>query len=238
MAIMEVHENTKKVFSGIWQNNPALVQLLGLCPLLGVSNTVVNALGLGIATIMVLVASNIIISSIRKQIPVSIRLPIFVMLIAACTSSVELLMQAYAYSLYQSVGLFIPLIVTNCLILGRAEAFASRKSVFLAAFDGFAMGFGFLVVLLLLGVIRELLGQGTLFGNMELLFGAGAENWQWQISMNYKPFLLAALPPGAFVFMGCLIAAKNYIDQKQQNRKLKQDIVMPEKIRLVGFGDV
>ena len=147
--------------NGLWTNNPALVQLLGLCPLLAVTGTVVNALGLGIATLAVLIGSNTIVSLIRNHVSDAVRLPAFVMIIAAFVTCTELLMKAYTYELYQILGIFIPLIVTNCAILGRAEAFASKQNVGMAAFDGLMMGLGFLAVLILLGAIRELLGQGT-----------------------------------------------------------------------------
>jgi len=199
---------------GLWKNNPALVQLLGLCPLLGVSNSVVNALGLGIATIAVLTFSNIAVSLFRRQMTEAIRLPVFVMVIASLTTCVELLMQAYTYELYKILGIFIPLIVTNCIILGRADAYASKHGMAPAALDGFMMGTGFTLVLVLLGGVRELVGQGTLFANMHLLFGPVAENWQMTVIPNYKKFLFAILPPGAFVFMGFLIAFKNILDTR------------------------
>ncbi|AMO55370.1 electron transporter RnfE [Endozoicomonas montiporae] len=209
--------------NGLWKNNPALVQLLGLCPLLGVSNSVVNALGLGIATMMVVMGSNIVVSLIRHQVTDAIRLPVFVMVIASLTTCIELLMQAYTYELYRILGIFIPLIVTNCIILGRADAYASKNPVLPAAFDGLMMGTGFAAVLVLLGAMRELIGQGTLFSGMDLLFGPMAENWALVVFPNYKQFLFAILPPGAFVFMGLLIAFKNVIDKKLEDaRKAKE----------------
>ena len=199
----------KIALDGLWNNNPALVQLLGLCPLLGVSSSVVNALGLGIATMLVVMGSNVAVSLIRHQVNDAIRLPVFVMIIASFTTCIELLMQAYTYELYRILGIFIPLIVTNCIILGRADAFASKNPVLPAAFDGLMMGLGFAVVLLLLGALRELIGQGTLFAGMELLLGPVASNWTITVIPDYKQFLFAILPPGAFVFMGFLIAVKN-----------------------------
>ena len=209
--------------NGLWKNNPALVQLLGLCPLLGVSNSVVNALGLGLATMMVVMGSNIMVSLIRRQVTDAIRLPVFVMVIASLTTCVELLMQAYAYELYRILGIFIPLIVTNCIILGRADAYASRNPVLPAAFDGLMMGTGFTAVLLLLGAMRELIGQGTLFSGMALLFGPIAESWAIVVFPDYKQFLFAILPPGAFVFMGFLIAFKNIIDKNLENVRKVQE---------------
>ena len=200
--------------NGLWSNNPALVQLLGLCPLLAVSGSVVNALGLAFATLLVMVGASTTISLIRHQVPSAVRLPAFVMVIAAFVTCAELLMAAFAYSLYQVLGIFIPLIVTNCAILGRADAFASRQPVIPAAIDGFMMGLGFGAVLILLGALRELLGQGTLFSDMELLFGPIASNWQLTFVDDYQ-FLFFVLPPGAFFVAGLLIALKNVIDQRR-----------------------
>ncbi len=197
---------------GLWKNNPALVQLLGLCPLLAVTGTVVNAIGLGLATILVLVGSNIAVSLIRNHVSDAVRLPAFVMIIASFVTVTELVMQALTYELYQILGIFIPLIVTNCAILGRADAFASKNGVIPSAVDGLTMGLGFTVVLILLGVIREIIGQGTLFTNMELIFGDMAVNWQIVIFSDYPDFLFAILPPGAFVAMGLIIAVKNLVD--------------------------
>lgn len=199
--------------SGLWTNNPALVQLLGLCPLLAVSNSVVNALGLGLATILVLTGSNLTVSLLRNQVIPAIRLPAFVMIIAAFTTCAELLMQAWAYTLYQTLGIFIPLIVTNCVILGRAEGFASKNAPLAATFDGLMMGLGFTAVLVVLGMLREALGTGRLFANMELLLPFAA-NWEVEWYSTESPFLLAILPPGAFLLMGFLIALKNVIDRK------------------------
>ena len=208
----EVTEN------GLWHNNPALVQLLGLCPLLAVSSTVANALGLGLATMMVLIGSNTIVSLIRNHVNDAVRLPVFVIIIAAFVTCAELLMKAYTYDLYQILGIFVPLIVTNCAILGRAEAFASKNNVSLAALDGFMMGMGFLLVLVALGAIRELLGQVTLFVDMHLLFGPIAASWLIQpFGPNYS-FLIIVLPPGAFLVTGLLIALKNIIDNVLRTR--------------------
>ncbi|NRA23402.1 MAG: electron transport complex subunit E [Oleispira sp.] len=199
---------------GLWKNNPALVQLLGLCPLLAVTGTVVNAIGLGLATILVLVGSNLAVSLIRNHVPDAVRLPAFVMIIASFVTVTELVMQALTYELYQILGIFIPLIVTNCAILGRADAFACKNGLIPSAVDGFTMGLGFTVVLILLGIIREVIGQGTLFTNMDLIFGEMALNWQIVIFEDYPDFLFAILPPGAFVAMGLIIALKNMIDDR------------------------
>lgn len=201
---------------GLWKNNPALVQLLGLCPLLAVTATVTNALGLGIATLFVLMGSNITVAIVREWVPKEIRIPVFVMIIAAFVTMVELLMNAYSYELYLSLGIFIPLIVTNCAIIGRAEAFASKNTVPMAALDGLMMGLGFLVVLVALGAMREVLGQGTLFDGAHLLLGDWATLLRIEILKTDTQFLLAVLPPGAFIGMGLLIAVKNYFDEKQK----------------------
>lgn len=207
------------VEKGLWKNNPALVQVLGLCPLLAVSASVVNALGLGLATLMVLTASNTAVSLIRNQISDTIRLPAFVMIIASLVSCIELLMKAYTYELYQILGIFIPLIVTNCAVLGRAESFASKNKILPSALDGFMMGLGFTVVLVCVGAIREVLGTGMIFSNMQLLFGDIAINWTLNLlGNNYPGMILALLPPGAFIVVGFLMAGKNLIDLNMKKR--------------------
>lgn len=199
---------------GLWKNNPGIVQLLGLCPLLAVTNTLTNALGLGLATLFVVISSNILISLIRHHVPKAIRIPVFVMIIASLVSCIQLLMNAYTYQLYLSLGIFIPLIVTNCMIIGRAEAFASKNSVKHSAFDGLMMGLGFTAVLVLLGASREILAQGTLFDGIETLLGDWAGFMTVTLYNTETSFLLAALPPGAFIIMGLIIALKNTIDNK------------------------
>ncbi len=191
---------TQLAREGLWTNNPALVQLLGLCPLLAVSATVVNALGLALATLLVLVGASTTISLIRHQVPSAVRLPAFVMVIAAFVTCAEQLMAAFAYSLYQILGIFIPLIVTNCAILGRADAFASRQPC-CPRHRWLMMGLGFGAVLVLMGAIRELVGQGTLFSDMALLFGPVAAHWQITLVADYQ-FLFFTLPPGAFFVAG------------------------------------
>ena len=205
--------------NGLWNNNPALVQLLGLCPLLAVTGSVVNALGLGLATLAVLVGSNAAVSLIRHQVSDAVRIPAFVMIIATFTTCTEMLMKAYTYELYQILGIFIPLIVTNCTILGRAEAFASKNAIIPSIADGLLMGAGFGAVLLVLGAIREILGSGTLFANMDLLFGPLAANWSLQVFASGYSFLVAILPPGAFIITGLLIALKNALDARAKLRK-------------------
>jgi electron transport complex protein RnfE len=226
---------TEITADGFWHNNPALVQLLGLCPLLAVSGTVVNALGLGLATLFVLTGSNLAVSLIRNLVDDTVRLPAFVMIIASLTTATELLIQAMAYELYQILGIFIPLIVTNCAILGRAEGFARKNPVIPSVVDGLMMGLGFMAVLVILGGMRELLGQGTLFRNMDLLFGPGARDWTLVIIPEYKQFLFAVLPPGAFVALGLLVALKNAVDQAIEDRKTPKEIVAGSKrVRVTG----
>lgn len=200
---------------GLWRNNPAIVQLLGLCPLLAVSNTATNALGLGLATLLVLVCTNTMISLFRRQIPHEIRIPIYVMIIATTVTAVQLLMNAYTYSLYQSLGIFIPLIVTNCIVIGRAEAFASKNDVMHAAFDGFAMGLGMTLSLFLLGALREIIGNGTLFDGIHLLLGDWAKSLRIEFFHNDNNLLLAILPPGAFIGLGIILAAKNIWESRK-----------------------
>jgi len=198
--------------NGLWSNNVALVQLLGLCPLLAVTSTVINGLGLGIATLLTLVLSNSIVSSIRGFVRSEVRLPVFVLIIASVVTVIELGIKALFYDLYLVLGIFIPLIVTNCAIIGRAEGFASRNPVAPAALDGLMMGLGFLLVLVLLGGLREIIGFGTLFAHAELMFGDSARAWMIQINPDYPGFLLAVLPPGAFFGLALLIVAKNWLD--------------------------
>ncbi|MFP3342761.1 electron transport complex subunit E [Halomonas sp. SIMBA_159] len=226
---------TQLAREGLWTNNPALVQLLGLCPLLAVSATVVNALGLALATLLVLVGASTTISLIRHQVPSAVRLPAFVMVIAAFVTCAELLMAAFAYSLYQILGIFIPLIVTNCAILGRADAFASRQPVLPAAIDGLMMGLGFGAVLVLMGAIRELVGQGTLFSDMALLFGPVAAHWQITLAADYQ-FLFFILPPGAFFVAGLLIALKNVLDQRRAARAQPVNVAprAERRVRVTG----
>ena len=215
---------------GLWKNNPALVQLLGLCPLLAVTNTVINGLGLGLATILTLVASNGIISMLRHQIPDEARLPVFVLIIASIVTAIELSMNAWFHELYLILGIFIPLIVTNCSIIARAEAFAARNPVTPSLLDGLMMGIGFTAVLVLLGGMRELLGQGTLFSQAHLMFGEGARGLTITIIDNYRGFLIAILPPGAFIGLGLIVALKNVIDARVANRteKVKAEALTPQ----------
>jgi len=204
---------------GLWTNNVGFVQLLGLCPLLAVTGTAINGLGLGLATLLILMCSNVTISLIRNIVPSEVRLPIFVLVIASFVTTVEMLMKAFYFDLYMVLGIFIPLIVTNCAIIGRAEAFASKQPVKYALLDGVTMGVGFLIALVLLGGMREILGQGTLFAQAHLMFGEAAHAMTITVFEDYKGFLIAILPPGAFFGLGFLIALKNWIDQKRTKKE-------------------
>ncbi len=206
------------LIGGLWKHNSALVQLLGLCPLLAVTSTATNALGLGLATTLVLTCTNSAISASRRWAPADIRIPIYVMIIAAVVSCVQMLINAYAYGLYQSLGIFIPLIVTNCIVVGRAEAVASKSSVPLSALDGFAIGIGATSVMVLLGSLREIIGNGTIFNGADQLLGPWAKVLRIQVVHFDSPMLLAMLPPGAFIGLGMLLAAKYLIDNKMKAR--------------------
>ncbi|MDB2590629.1 electron transport complex subunit E [Candidatus Thioglobus sp.] len=201
--------------NGLWTNNQALVALLGLCPLLAVTNNIVNAIGLGLATTFVLVASNVTVSIFRNQISKEVRIPIFVLLIASFVTIVELLMQSYFYDLYLILGIFVPLIVTNCAILARAEAYASKNSWDKSALDGLMMGVGFSIILVILGAMRELIGSGTLFDQSSLILGSLGDTLSVTVFDDYQGTLLAILPPGAFIGLGLIVAVKNYFDLKK-----------------------
>lgn len=203
---------------GLWRNNPALVQVLGLCPLLAISNNTVNALGLGLATLLTLVVSNTLVSLIRHWVRPEVRLPVFVLVIASVVTAIELAMNAWLHGLYIVLGIFIPLIVTNCIIIARAEGFASRHDLGRAAWDGLMMGAGFALVLVALGMLREVLGQGTILANAHLMFGEGGRSLTVQVIPEYHGFLLAILPPGAFIGLALLVALKNAIDRRAQPR--------------------
>ncbi|ALG66984.1 electron transport complex subunit E [Beggiatoa leptomitoformis] len=209
------------IYDGLWKNNTSLVQLLGLCPLLATTGTLINGLGLGIATTLILIATNATVSLIRHIVPNEVRIPIFVLIIAAFVTAVELLIKAFYYDLYLVLGIFIPLIVTNCFVIGRAEAFASRHSVDKAMLDGLMMGLGFTFALVLLGGLRELLGHGTLFAQAEIMFGEFGKTMTLTIFENYKGFLIAILPPGAFFGLALLVVLKNMIDQRLNKRVVK-----------------
>jgi electron transport complex protein RnfE len=199
---------------GLWRENPGLVQLLGLCPLLAVSNTLINGLGLGIATLFVICATNVIVSAGRRWLHTDFRLPTFVLIIATFVTVIELLFKAFLFDLHLALGIFLPLIVTNCVILGRAEAFASRQPVPAALADGIAHGLGFAAVLIVLGGLRELLGYGGLLTDIDILFGPTEQELATRPSTQQSGLLLAVLPPGAFIGLAVLIALRNSLVNK------------------------
>jgi len=234
---MKINAEYKELaWQGLWKNNPGIVQLLGLCPLLAVTSTLTNAIGLGLATLFVLICSNATVSAIRNWVPKEIRIPIFVLIIASFVTCVQLLMNAYTFGLYQSLGIFLPLIVTNCAIIGRAEAYASKNPIKQATFDGLMMGLGFLLILMLLGAVREILGQGTLFDGANLLLGNWASILRIEVFHLDSQFLLAILPPGAFIVMGLFIALKNAIDDRVAAAKPKADNKEISRVR-VNFDE-
>ena len=213
-------ETRKTLANGLWHNNPVLVQILGLCPLLATSTDTVNAIGLGLATIFVLTLSNTLVAATRRWLRPEIRIPVFVLLIAGAVTVVEILIQALAYPLYQSLGIYLALIVTNCVIIARAEAYAAKNPVLPAAIDGAAMGTGFALVLILLGGLREILATGTLLAGADRIFGAGTD-WTIRLYDSEHHLILAALPPGAFLCYGLLIAGKNVINEQYKRRRKK-----------------
>lgn len=218
---MTRQEMKEIIYNGLWKQNAGIVQLLGLCPLLAISNTVVNAVSLGLATTLVMTVSGSAVAAIRDVIPNEARIPVYVLLIAVLVTIVQLLMNAYVYPLYLVLGIFIPLIVTNCIVLARAESFASKNGVRASALDGIAMGLGLTAVLTVLGGTRELLGKGTLFSGLDLVFGEAAKTWVITVIPDYHGFMIAILPPGAFIVLGLLIALKNWmnirIETKEKN---------------------
>ncbi|MEY8880791.1 electron transport complex subunit E [Donghicola sp. XS_ASV15] len=206
---------TKIIKDGLWQNNVVFGQLLALCPLLAVTGTATNGLGMGLATTVVLVASNLAVSLLRKTITPEIRIPVFVLIIACIVTVVDMALNAWLHDLHKVLGLFIPLIVTNCAILGRAEAFASKNGPVVSALDGLMMGVGFTAALTLLGALREIFGSGTLFANAALLLGPQMGFLEVTIFPEYQGFLLLILPPGGFIALGALLALKAAFDQRK-----------------------
>jgi electron transport complex protein RnfE len=204
------------VRNGLWNQNAVLGQMLGLCSLLAVSTNAVNGVSLGIATILVMGLANLIVSSLRSFIPYEVRIPIFILIIAALVTVVDMAMNAWLHELYLVLGIFIPLIVVNCIVLARVEAFAAKNPVGLSAFDGVMMGIGFVWVIGLLGAIREFVGQGTLFAGIEMVI-PGASPWQI-LPEDYPGFLVAILPPGAFFVLGLMVAGRNWIEARANER--------------------
>jgi electron transport complex protein RnfE len=209
---MTIRELREIFHNGLWKQNTGVVQLLGLCPILAVSSSVVNAVSLGLATTLVMMLSSATIAPIRQLVPNEARIPVFILIIAVLVTIVQFIMNAYMYGLYMVLGIFIPLIVTNCIVLARIEAFASKNPALQSALDGLAMGMGLTAVLAVLGGMREIFGHGTLLSGIDLVFGESARSWVVTIVPNYHGFLLAILPPGAFIALGILIAGKNWLN--------------------------
>lgn len=210
------------VGDGLWSNNQMLVALLGLCPLLATTTSATNGLGMGLATTVVVLCANGTISLVRNLIRPEIRIPIFVLVIASFVTLVELIMQAFFYELYLVLGLFISLIVANCMIIGRAEAFASKNRLDLALIDGLAVGLGATLILTTLGALREFLAQGTIFHQAELLLGEAARGLTLSLGDDYQGALIAILPPGAFIGLGLMLALKNLIDKRIKGARMRR----------------
>jgi electron transport complex protein RnfE len=210
-------EFTQIAANGIWKQNTSIVQILGLCPLLAVTTNLVNGVMLSLATIVVMAISGLAIASLRNFIPHEIRIPVFILVVAALVTVVDLLFNANLHELYLVLGIFIPLIVTNCIVLARVEAFANKNPPLQSMFDGIFMGVGMLWTLALLGGLRELIGAGTLFSGIDMVF-PGLQPLQL-LPADYPGFLLAILPPGAFVLLGCLIAWKNWLEARAASRQ-------------------
>ena len=205
----------EQIKDGLWKQNAGLVQLLGLCPTLAVTVNITNGVALGVATIFVMMLSNISISPIRNYVPESARVPIFILVIAGLVTIVDLSINALSKPLYDALGIFIPLIVTNCIVLARVEAFASKNSTLPSLYDGLFMGLGLTFVLIILGAVREIVGNGTLFQNLHFLIGDKYEFLTIQLFDSSDGFLLAALPPGAFIALSALILFLNLVNQKR-----------------------
>jgi electron transport complex protein RnfE len=211
--------------TGLWQDNPGLVQLLGLCPLLAVTTTLVNGFGLGIATLLVLTCSNALVSATRRWIRQEIRIPIYVLIIASLVTCIELIFKAWFPTLDRSLGIVVPLIVTNCAIVARAEIFASRNPVGASIADGIGMGAGFAMLLMAIGAFRELVGQASILSRLDMLTGGEAFDG---FSFADSGLLLAVLPPGAFFSLALAVALKNYVDQR---RRISRGAAMPRSLR-------
>ena len=212
---------------GLWRRNQALVAMLGLCPLLALSTSLVNGLALGLATTAALVVSSGLISVFRHLILKEARLPLFVLIIASTVTAIDLAMNAWFHELHRSLGLFIPLIVTNCAILARAEMYASRNSLIMAVLDALFMGLGFLAVISLLGGLRELIGTGHLFAGAAQLLGPWAEHWTLRVTTDYEGFLLGLLPAGAFIGLGLLMALRNAVESSGKTPPRKRVVINP-----------
>ena len=202
--------------NGVWKQNTSLVQILGLCPLLAVTTNLVNGAMLSLATILVMALSGFAVASLRNLIPHEIRIPVFILIVAALVTIVDLLFNALLHDLYLVLGIFIPLIVTNCIVLARVEAFAAKNGLRASTLDGLMLGIGFVWVIALLGAVRELIGQGTLFSGIEMIVPtlSGIQ----VLPNDYPGFLIAMLPPGAFFVLGLLIAGRNWLDARANQR--------------------
>lgn len=225
--------NTREIiWNSLWKQNAGLVQLLGMCPLLAMSNSVVNAAGLGIATIVVMALSNGTVALLRGFIPHEIRIPVFILVIAALVTGIDLAMNAWLHSLYLVLGIFIPLIVTNCIVLARVEAFAAKNPPVAATLDGAMMGLGLTLVLVVLGAVRELVGSGSLFAGIDMI----VPGWSaiQILPADYPGFLVAILPPGAFFALACLIALRNWLDARAN--RLAQSRLPPSGDSLIQSG--
>ena len=216
--MMTMSEFRSLFHNGLVKQNTGLVQVLGLCPLLAISSSVVNALSLGLATTVVMAASSGAVSGVRNFVPNEIRIPVFVLIIAALVTVIDLAMNAFVHPLYLVLGIFIPLITTNCIVLARADAFAAKNHPLHSVVDAVAMGLGLTLVLVVLGAVRELAGKGTLLSGIDLAFGEGAKGWVLHVLPGYNGFLLAILPPGAFLALGLLIAANNWRKARAEQR--------------------
>ncbi len=202
-----MNKYTERLYNGLIKENPTLILLLGMCPTLAVSTQAMNGIGMGLSTTAVLILSNVVISALRKVIPDEVRLPAYIVIVASLVTVTELLIEAYLPSLYKALGIYIPLIVVNCIILGRAEAYANKNTVGLSFFDGLGMGLGFTVALTLAGLVREVLGSGTAFGLQVLPNGV-------------EPMGIFIQPPGAFLVIAAFIAIMNAIGIKTRQREL------------------
>ncbi|MDQ7990298.1 MAG: electron transport complex subunit E [Candidatus Dactylopiibacterium sp.] len=210
-----MHYNYRDIFwNGFWRQNTGLAQLLGMCPILAVSTSFVNGVSLALATTLVMAMSNAAVAALRNLIPYEIRIPVFILIIAALVTMLDLAMNAWLHELYTVLGIFVPLIVTNCIVLARVEAYAAKNPPLPSAVDGAAMGVGLMLVLAILGGAREIIGSGTLFAGIEMLI-PGARAIQ-VLPQDYPGFLFAILPPGAFIALACLIAAKNWYEARQK----------------------
>lgn len=221
---MDTQAYREIAWNGIWKQNCGIVQILGLCPILAISTNIVNAVSLGLATILVMAMSNLVIAALRNFIPYEIRIPVFILIIAALVTVVDLAFNAYLHELYLVLGIFIPLIVTNCIVLARVEAYAAKNPPVQSIFDGIFMGIGMLWTLSLLGGLRELIGGGTLFSGIDMVFPS-LKPLQL-LPADYPGFLIAMLPPGAFILLGCMVATKNWLEARQASRQ-KENVPLP-----------